>query len=477
MKYLESDVAIVGGGSAGLAAAAAAAENGLRVTVFEKAPDFSFGGMGTFAIESRHQRQRRIPFTKEDAYRAFMQHNHYRSDARLVKDYVDRSAGTIEWLESMGVLFAEPVAYYPGGHYTWHMKDEKSPRITDALAGKARKLGAVIYLETPVKQIFKENGKITGLTAESKTGEVLRVKARAVIIATGGFSENVEWVRQYTGHELGKDISLVPNDPPRLHGDGIRMAWELGAAKTEMYIDSYRGLPMPYGGPGGTIFELGTFRQPLLMVNMMGERFVNEDIVFDGASSGNAVYLQKNSCGFIIFDEDTNHYYEENDWEWILPSLFTRSKDLASIIQKARQEGYKHLFMADSMEALCSQTGINLKGLMCTLEEYNRACDTGRDVNFYKKAAYLKPVRKPKFYAGRFMLNGYVSLGGVRINHKTEVLNNDMDVIPGLYTAGNDSNNICGDTYTFSLAGHMSGFAYNSGRIAGENAAEYVKGK
>jgi fumarate reductase flavoprotein subunit len=73
------------------------------------------------------------------------------------------------------------------------------------------------------------------------------------------------------------------------------------------------------------------------------------------------------------------------------------------------------------------------------------------------------------------MLNWYGSLGGVKINHRTEVLTKDFDVIPGLYTAGNDSNTVCGATYVFYLAGHMSGFAYNTGRIAGENASEYVK--
>lgn len=475
MKHIETDIAIVGGGSAGLAAGVSATEKGLKVAIFEKTPDYSMGGMGTFAIESRLQRQRRIVFTKEDAYRAFMSYNHYRSDARLVRDYIDKSASTIDWLESMGVVFTEPVAYYPGGHFTWHMKDMKTPRITETLAVRAKKLGVQIYLETPVKQIIKENGTITGLIAESKTGETVLAKVKAVIIASGGFSENTEWVKQFTGYKLGQDIFLTPNNPPKLHGDGIKMAWEIGAAKTDMYIDSYRGLPMPYGGPGGTTPELGTFRQPLLMVNMMGERFVNEDIVFDGAASGNAVHSQKNNCGFIIFDEDTNRYYEENDWDWLLPGMISRSKEIASVIQKARQEGYQHLFMADSLEDLCLQTGVNLNGLRLTLEEYNRACDTGQDFLFFKKAAYLKPVRRPKFYAGRFMLNGYVSLGGVKINHKTEVLNNNMDVIPGLYTAGNDSNILCGDTYPFFLAGHMSGFAYNSGRISGENAAEYIK--
>ena len=148
--------------------------------------------------------------------------------------------------------------------------------------------------------------------------------------------------------------------------------------------------------------------------------------------------------------------------------------DVPGIIQKARSEGYQHLFMADSLEDLCAQTGITLEGLRATLGEYNQACETGRDPLFYKDARYLKPVHKPPFYAGRFMLNGYVSLGGVRVNHRIEALDEDFDPIPGLYVAGNDSNNLCGDTFVFFLAGHMSGFAFHSGRTAGENAVAYL---
>jgi fumarate reductase flavoprotein subunit len=459
-----------------MAAAATAAEMGGRVTVFEKGSDLAFGGFGPYAVESKLQRMQRITFTREDAFRFFMEHTHYRADARLVKAYVDKTASNIDWFEELGMKFVTPLAYFPGGKFVWHGKDPNSPRFTDVMADRAKKFGAVIYLETPAKQIFKENGLITGLLAEDKSGEAIRVKAGAVIIATGGFSENPKWVKKYTGHELGRNLFLMQRDPPLWQGDGIRMAWEVGAADTPMYIDTCRGMPQPYGGPGGITIELGTFRQPNLMVNLLGERFVNEEIVFDGAASGNAVDAQKNRCAFMIVDQDNKEYYENNDWDWLLPLMpDTKSPDIAAIIRKARDDGYQHLFMADSLEELCAQTGINLDGLRNTLGEYNKACETGRDELFYKKANYLKPVKRPKFYAARFFLGGYVGLGGVKINYKTEVLTKDYDVIPGLYTVGNDSNTVCGDTYVFALAGHMSGFAFSTGRIAGENASTYIK--
>ena len=122
------------------------------------------------------------------------------------------------------------------------------------------------------------------------------------------------------------------------------------------------------------------------------------------------------------------------------------------------------------------QAGINAEVLNKTVTEYNRACETGRDELFFKKAKYMMPVRRPPFYAARFFCGGYGSLGGIRINYKTEVLNKNGKVIPGFYAVGTDANAIYGDTYPFALSGNTSGFAYNTGRIAGENATKYIKG-
>ncbi|MBN1460741.1 MAG: FAD-binding protein [Armatimonadetes bacterium] len=479
MKRLDTDVAVVGAGCSGLAAAVSAAERGMRVAIFEKLADLPFGGVGTFGVESAMQRSKRILFTKEDAVKMFLRHSHYLADARLVRDYVHRSSDTIDWLQGMGVRFAEPIAYYSGGQFTWHMMDFQSPRTTEALAKRAEQLGGILYMQTPAKQLLTSSGRVSGLIAESKSGEAMEVNAGAVVVGTGGFSDNGEWVARYTSHELGRDVSvstMFPGAPERLHGDGIRMAWEVGADQTSMYLHTYRGLPQPYGGPGGAQPELGIFRQPVLMVNLAGERFLNEDLVVDGALAGNAVSRQKESCGFAIFDDDTNQYYENNDYDWLLPTMPPRSVDVGSVILKAQSEGYKNLFLADSIEELCTKTGIDKDGLARTLVEYNKMCGSGRDDVFFKSARNLRQVRRPRFYAGKFILNAYVTLGGVRINHKAEALDRNADTIPGLYVVGNDSNDVCGDTYMFSLAGHMSGFAFNTGRFAGENASAYVAG-
>jgi fumarate reductase flavoprotein subunit len=108
------------------------------------------------------------------------------------------------------------------------------------------------------------------------------------------------------------------------------------------------------------------------------------------------------------------------------------------------------------------------------VEEYNVACETGRDKIFFKGAQYLRPIKKGPFFAGQYYPSAYGSLGGIKINYKTEVVTDDQDVIPGLYAAGVDATSIYFDSYIFIFPGNTMGFALNSGRIAGRNAADYA---
>jgi fumarate reductase flavoprotein subunit len=140
------------------------------------------------------------------------------------------------------------------------------------------------------------------------------------------------------------------------------------------------------------------------------------------------------------------------------------------------KEGVTSILKANSIEEIAAWTGLDKDKLTETINEYNLACDTGRDEVFYKPARYLRPVRKPPFYVSKLTgAHSLGSLGGIKINYKTEVVGKDYEVIPGLYAAGLDANSIYGDTYIFWLPGNTFGFAVNSGRMAGENAADFVK--
>ncbi|MBN4049344.1 FAD-binding protein, partial [bacterium AH-315-N14] len=95
--------------------------------------------------------------------------------------------------------------------------------------------------------------------------------------------------------------------------------------------------------------------------------------------------------------------------------------------------------------------------------------------DFGKNHKYMIPIDGSKFYALKFAPSAYGSLGGIKINDMTEVVTDDFKVISGLYAAGTDANSICNPDYVFVLPGNSLGFAVNSGRMAGNNAVEYIK--
>jgi fumarate reductase flavoprotein subunit len=483
MNDIEYELIIIGGGASGLAAAVAAAERGVRVAVFEKSATTGGAanmGMGLLAVESRLQKLKQIALTREDAFKIFMDFTHWQVDARLVKAYIDKSATTIEWLERMGVEFIAPEAFYPGANFTWHVVRGENGRGGPGCAGsmmkklseRARELGVKFYLQTPVKRILKAGNLISGVLAEDQRGENLQVKGQAVIIASGGIGDNPEWIKKYTGYEWGKD--LFSFRIPGMNGDGIRMAWEMNAASDGIRMElTYSGIPgLNNIGPGGAPFVFFMCLQPNLIINLLGERFVDESIIGNTTFMGNAISIQKNRCAVNIFDDNIKEYYLNNGLDFLNG---VSMNGFEAHLKEVLDSDYKYFFAANSLDELAATIQIDQDVLKKTIAEYNCACDTGRDELFNKSPKYLRPIKSPKYYAGMLFPSGYGSLGGIRINYKTEVLAKDNKVIPGLYASGVDACSIFGDSYCFLLPGNTMGFAINSGRIAGENGADYIK--
>lgn len=480
MGVLQADVVVVAGGASGLSAGIAAAQSGASVVVFEKGSTTGGAGnmgMGPFGVESRLQRLKQMGPTRDEAFRMFMDYTHWRVDARLVRAHIDKAATTIDWLESLGVEFVEPATYFPGGQRTWHLVKPAggapgptaSGTMMKILTDKAKELGVKILLQTPVTKIVKRGDRITGVIAEDRSGEPVEATAGAVIVATGGFGDNPEMIKKYTGFDWGKD--LFSFRIPGVVGDGIRMAWEVGAAPTEMTME------MIYGMPGEVNPALHmAFHQPHLLVNVQGERFINEEIMPNTTFAGNAITVQKDRTAFLIFDENIKRRMETvgfDDISVVFP--FMKVDDLDGLIAQAHGGGYKDVFVADSAADLAAQTGIDPAGLARTIEDYNHSCAHGYDELFNKSHKLLRPVDTPRFYAAKLLPGAYGSLGGIKINYRTEVLNKQWETIPGLYAAGTDACSIYGDSYVFILPGNTQGFAINTGRIAGENASEYVR--
>lgn len=474
MKHINTEIIVIAAGCAGLAAAITAAERGAKVIVFEKmgvVGGSANWGMGPFAVESRVQRLAQYPLTREDAFKIHMDFTQWHANARLVKEFIDKSASTIDWLEEMGVEFLGLWSHGTGMHYTWHVvkgpnrgagtAKNRATNMVEVMANRARELRVETILHTAVTKIIKEGDRIIGVIAQNRDGDEIRADAKAVIIATGG----------YGGYS--------PPGPSGLNGDGIRMAREIGAAVSDRpaKVDQQSAFFTKQMRLNPEVSY--TFNQPNLIVNLFGERFMNEEIMATTPFGNNAIATQKNRTAFNIFDEDTKRYYITTGWDFP-PGLpytpITKATNFDNELKKALEKGTSKLFVAKSIEELASKAGINLETLRKTLNDYNQACEKGCDNLFNKKSRYLKPVVTPNFYVNKITAPPSVIWEGIRVNHKTEVLTNQYDVIPGLYAAGIDAFcNIYYDTYPNVLPGNKMGFSLNSGRIAGENAVEYLR--
>jgi len=476
-EIINLDLAIIGSGAAGLAAALTAAEGGTKVGIFEK--QRSLGGAsnffeGIFAVESEMQRNEYITYSRDEAFKAMMEYNHWRANPRLVRAIVNESAETISWLQKLGVEFKITINI-PDAPRTYHLIKGEGSTVIKALATAAREKGAQIRLGTTVKQILRQGEKITGIVAEADEEE-FRISAPAVVVASGGYINNKDWVKKYSGLDLG--VNLIPFGNVDKMGEGIRMAWEVGAAEEGLGI-----LELLRMGPLGpeTINKgnlMCAVAQPTLWVNERGERFCDESVTFNETSEGNICARYKQKCSYNLFDESI----KENWLRFgIVKNLArenppgTRLTNFDVELKSALEKGNKEVFVADSIEELAGKIGIDPAALKATVDEYNRFCDKGHDDLFAKDPQYLQPLTKPKFYAIKAYTGCLGTLGGIKINHRAEVVDKNGKVIPGLYAAGCDAGGMWGDSYSIvTNSGGCSAFALNSGRIAGKSILKYI---
>lgn len=476
----KTDVMIVGAGGAGMATALMLAENGIRVEVFEKMA--KAGGTtdfveGIYAVESLMQRKRNIKITRDEGFHQMMEYSHWRANARLVRAVVNKTGDTIEWLEKHGVEFLEPTADWLGGPMVWHIFKGFGKEMRKKLVSAAESRGVRIHYKTRVKQVLREadNGAVTGGVVEGKDGAEIRMVADAVVIATGGYSSNKEMLKKYAGFDLGTDLFEVV--PYEKMGEGIEMAWAAGAAEEGADVILFNnGLPPRTIKPD--MHMLGALGQPTLFVNREGVRFCNEEIIQDMIYISNTMSRQPGRYIFRIFDEETKRYLEINGGlgvgYYYSPPRNPLSK-LEEEINAAVEKGSPFVFVADTLEDLAQKMGVDTEALRKTVEIYNGFCEKRRDDEFAKDPAYLRPVKVPKFYAFKCHMDILCTMGGIKINEKTEVIDKSEKVIRGLYAAGSDAGGMFGDSYNLTASGIACSFALNSGRIAGENAAQYVK--
>jgi fumarate reductase flavoprotein subunit len=153
----------------------------------------------------------------------------------------------------------------------------------------------------------------------------------------------------------------------------------------------------------------------------------------------------------------------------------SRTTELERELRAAIDGKSTEVFEADSLDELAEKMGVDQALFKATVEEYNGFCEKGHDDLFAKDPKYLRPIKEPKFYAVKARTVFLGTLGGIKINHKMEVIDKKDSVIPGLYAAGFDAGGMYGDGYSIrDSSGLCSSFAANSGRLAGRNALKYI---
>jgi fumarate reductase flavoprotein subunit len=477
VENIQTDIVIIGAGGTGLAAAVAAAEKGAKVVILEKANapgGNSARAVGFFAAESPAQERLRIDAPRDVLFKMAMDYSHWKINPRIIRAFIDKSGDTVRWLEEKGLAIDRVPVYYPNQVIrTEHDAKNGGSDVIKLLLKNCDELGVRLLRQTAATRIIMTaEGKVEGVSAANKEQE-FQINAKSIIIATGGYAANKEMLKKYSPFYT-EDIRYrgLPHT-----GDGLLMAMGVGAA-TEglgqlrllgpMFDGSRRHVGIVYNQPN------------TIWVNKKGERFIDEALAFNHFECVNAVVQQPGKVSYTLFDNQIKQNIIDKGPIRVKQEGFYGHGgiDLADLSKELQLEADQgNVKIADSWEEIAIWIGAGPQLLQSTLNEYNYGCDHGFDGIMGKDRRYLLPLRTPPYYAMKGHATVMTSQGGIKINHHMEVLNLQDDPILGLYAGGDTTGGWESDTYNVHLTGSGLGFALNSGRIAGENAAEYSKRK
>lgn len=536
---LDTDVLVVGMGGSGVAAALSAAENGASVLAIDKAGKYGGTSeltSGPMAINVPSQVEAEIadwpnPVTGEtetkpagadliDAEALYEDWLAYTTidgvqtaKPEMIRIMIDESGYTDDWLTQYGFSF-DPAIGFAGNSWAAFTPHTGAKALTesffDSVIGHFEEMGGSYMLETEAYDLIYDEAtnQVTGVLARSTAdGTEYVINAKAVVLATGGYAGSAEMEETYLSNEYyplkgawkqfgmqqndGKMIQAAIDDgagtynisvPPMVHVggvDGFLSGYE--AVPIEGQISSSTGRPAVWSVadiPLNMAISSNT-----LAVGADGKRFTSETALsmFNPWISGPHFYsiwgneqiqdLIANGFDEVPYGPSTNYLGYGSSIPAGVPLPETEE-----ILQAAIDAGY--VYKADTIAELAEKMGFDPEVLEATVEEYNSYCATGVDESFGKDAQYLAAVEGGPYYGIVGSSYCYSTCGGLDINTDFQVLLADGETpMGGLYAVGTDSMGVLfseAKAYV-TYGGAAQGWAYTSGRLAGQVVAEAVK--
>ena len=369
------------------------------------------------------------------------------NDPELVETLCANSADAIDWLDEHGITLHDVSSFGGASVKRIHRPVNAEGKTVSVgsymiplLEENCKKAGVQILLNTTANEILTDaNGAAAGIKATGASGETVTVNAKAVVLATGGFGANLDMVVKYKPELKG----FMTTNAPGIQGQGIEMAQAIGAATVDM--DQIQIHPTVEANTAALITE-GLRGDGAILINEEGQRFIDEVGTRDVVSA--AEIAQTGSYSWLVVDQ--------------------AMADASSVIQGYIKKGYT--VTGATYEELGKAMGVDAAAFAETMEKWNGYVEAKNDPDF-GRTSFANPLNTAPYYAVKVTAGVHHTMGGLKINANTEVLNEKGEVIPGLFAAGEVTGGVHGAN---RLGGNAVADFTVFGRIAGAAASDYA---
>ena len=369
------------------------------------------------------------------------------NDPALVETLCANSADAIDWLDEHGITLHNVSSFGGASVKRIHRPVNDEGKVVSVgsymiplLQENCEKAGVKMMLDTTATEILTDaNGAAVGVKATGASGETVTVNAKAVVLATGGFGANLDMVVKYKPELKG----FMTTNAPGIQGQGIEMAEAIGAATVDM--DQIQIHPTVEANTAALITE-GLRGDGAILINAEGKRFIDEVGTRDVVSA--AEIAQTGSYSWLVVDQ--------------------AMADNSSVIQGYIKKGYT--VTGATYEELAKAMGVDGAALAETMNNWNGYVEAKNDPDF-GRTSFANPLNTAPYYAIKVTAGVHHTMGGLKINPNTEVLNENGEVIPGLFAAGEVTGGVHGAN---RLGGNAVADFTVFGRIAGAAASDYA---